>query len=63
MGNNFRPSLHQSFNHETEADEKQRFEEAEEMGKAGGDCELLYENCETSPLSRISKFNIQSNEI
>lgn len=53
----FRPSLHQSFDPETEMHEQKLFEEAEENGKTGADCDLLYgDNCRNSPLETISKF-------
>jgi hypothetical protein len=53
----FSPSLHQAFDPETESYEKQLYEEAEEVGKSGGDCEFYYgANCEVSPLHKISKF-------
>jgi hypothetical protein len=53
----FSPSLHQAFDAETEKYEKQLYEEAENMGKSGADCDLLYgSNCASSPLEMISKF-------
>lgn len=61
----FSPSLHQAFDAETEAREKQLYEEAEAFGKSGGDCELQYgSKCKVSPLHKISKFiHPDSNEI
>jgi len=51
-----RPSAHQSFNTENESEEKELYEEAERIGKEGGDCELIYNECKKSPLYSISNF-------
>lgn len=49
------PSVHNKF----ESDEKELkkvFEDAEKFGKIGGDCDLMYEECEISPLHKMSNF-------
>ncbi|XP_070490998.1 uncharacterized protein [Chironomus tepperi] len=50
------PSAHQSFDAENEIEEKELYEEAERIGKEGGDCELIYNECKVSPLYSISNF-------
>ncbi|CAG9809177.1 unnamed protein product [Chironomus riparius] len=50
------PSAHQSFDSESEFEEKELYEEAERIGKEGGDCELIYTGCKKSPLYSISNF-------
>lgn len=57
------PSLHQSFDDEVEISEKKAYEEAEEMGRSGADCELIYgSKCKDSPLKNISRF-LHANDI
>lgn len=48
--------MHQGFDPETEAEERKIYEEAEEIGKTNGDCELTYASCENSPLNSISQI-------
>jgi len=48
--------VHQGFDSETEAEERKIYEEAEEIGKSTGDCELIYASCENSPLNSISQI-------
>lgn len=48
--------MHQSFDPEREAEEKELYEEAERIGNEGGDCESVYNQCKDSPLYLISNF-------
>lgn len=50
------PSLHKGFDDESEFEERSAFEEAERLGKMGGDCDAIYGSCEKSPLHTISNF-------
>lgn len=50
------PSVHQGFDSEDESDMQKAFEDAEKFGKIGGNCDLMYEKCEKSPLDNVSNF-------
>lgn len=50
------PSVHKAFDGEDESDLQKAFEDAEMFGNIGGDCDLMYDKCETSPLHKISNF-------
>ncbi len=50
------PSVHQSFNEETERDLKMVFEGAENIGKSWISCDEKYPKCSVSPLKLNSKF-------
>jgi hypothetical protein len=50
------PSVHKGFDGDDESDMQKAFEDAERFGKIGGDCDLMYDNCEKSPLHKISNF-------
>lgn len=52
----FRPSVHQAFDAESEVKERELFEEAEFRGRNGEDCELIYSECEKSPLDAFSNL-------
>lgn len=56
------PSVHQGFDAENESKEQKAFEDAEKFGKIGGDCDLMYDNCERTPLHKISNFMSDEDE-
>lgn len=47
------PSKHRSFQHHEKAD-RMRYEDAEALGRMGGDCERAYGDCERSLLDYVS---------
>ncbi|KAG5679420.1 hypothetical protein PVAND_008987 [Polypedilum vanderplanki] len=50
------PSLHKAFDAETEKYDQEIFEAAEKLGESDGDCDLMYQACNISPLHSISNF-------
>lgn len=49
----FRPSAHKSF-HSSEPYLKEKYETAEELGKSGGDCDLIYSECDATLLDQLT---------